>query len=84
MRGRNALHAFERLDATLRLACLGRLCAEAFDERFHVFDLALLARVHGRVLGHLGGPLIFVALMALVFQGVFTWATPLMDAIEGE
>jgi len=28
------------------------------------------------------GPLIFLVLMALVFQSVFSWATPLMDGIE--
>ncbi len=28
------------------------------------------------------GPLIFVVLMALVFQSIFSWATPVMDAID--
>ena len=29
-----------------------------------------------------GGPLIFLVVMALVFQSIFTWATPFMDSIE--
>jgi ferrous iron transport protein B len=29
------------------------------------------------------GPLIFLGIMALVFQSIFTWATPLMDGVEG-
>lgn len=37
-----------------------------------------------RVLTHrVGGPLIFVAVMALVFQSIFTWAEPFMGGIEG-
>lgn len=36
-----------------------------------------------RVLTHrIFGPVIFLALMALVFQSIFTWATPAMDAID--
>jgi ferrous iron transport protein B len=36
-----------------------------------------------RVLTHrVLGPLLFFALMATVFQAIFTWATPAMDAIE--
>ncbi|MCA9719443.1 MAG: ferrous iron transport protein B, partial [Myxococcales bacterium] len=36
-----------------------------------------------RVLTHpLWGPLVFLAVMALLFNSIFSWATPLMDAIE--
>ena len=31
----------------------------------------------------IGGGLVFLVVMALFFQSIFTWATPLMDAIEG-
>ena len=35
------------------------------------------------VLTHrVAGPLIFVGVLALIFQAVFTWAVPLMDALE--
>lgn len=33
-------------------------------------------------LHRLGGPVLFLVLMALVFQAVFSWATPLQDGIE--
>lgn len=37
-----------------------------------------------RLLTHrVGGTLVFIALMVLVFQAIFTWAQPAMDAIEG-
>ncbi len=36
-----------------------------------------------RVLTHpLWGPLVFIAVMALLFNSIFTWASPFMDAIE--
>src|SRR5690606_18669512 len=59
MRGRDALHPFERLHATLRLACLARLRAEALDEAHHVLDLALLALVHRLLLRELRRALLF-------------------------
>jgi ferrous iron transport protein B len=47
----------------------------------------MLDRVGARALRMLNRPwpatLMFFAVMALVFQAVFSWATPLMDAIDG-
>lgn len=40
-------------------------------------------RVDAIALHRVGGPLIFVALMALVFQSIFTWAEPLIGFVEG-
>ena len=40
-------------------------------------------RVDAVLLHRVWGPLIFVAVMALMFQAIFTWAQPLMDAVEG-
>jgi ferrous iron transport protein B len=40
-------------------------------------------RIDAVVLHRVWGPLIFLALMALVFQSVFSWAEPIMGAIEG-
>jgi ferrous iron transport protein B len=39
-------------------------------------------RIDAVVLHRVAGPLIFLALMAVVFQSIFTWATPLIDAVE--
>ena len=35
------------------------------------------------VLHRVWGPVVFLALMGLVFQSIFTWATPFADGIEG-
>jgi ferrous iron transport protein B len=47
----------------------------------------VLTRWHSRVAGWLHRPvpatLTFFAVMALVFQAVFAWATPFMDLIDG-
>ncbi|HEX2202876.1 MAG TPA: ferrous iron transport protein B [Longimicrobium sp.] len=40
-------------------------------------------RVDAVVLHRVAGPLIFVALMALVFQSIFTWSEPLIGWVEG-
>jgi ferrous iron transport protein B len=40
-------------------------------------------RVDAVALHRVGGPLIFVVLMALVFQSIFTWAEPLIGFVEG-
>ncbi|HEX6367667.1 MAG TPA: ferrous iron transport protein B [Longimicrobium sp.] len=40
-------------------------------------------RVDAIVLHRVAGPLIFVALMAVVFQSIFTWAEPLIGFVEG-
>ena len=45
-------------------------------------EAALRERID-RVLTHrVLGPIIFVALMAVIFQSVFMWATPIMNAID--
>jgi len=40
-------------------------------------------RIDAVVLHRVAGPIIFLVLMAVVFQSIFSWAQPLMDAIEG-
>ena len=39
-------------------------------------------RIDSVVLHRVAGPLIFLAVMALVFQAMFTWARPLMDGVQ--
>ncbi len=39
-------------------------------------------RLDSILLHRIAGPLIFAVLVALVFQAIFTWATPLMDGVE--
>src|SRR5688500_1846479 len=40
-------------------------------------------RVDQVALHRIWGPAVFLAMMALVFQSIFTWAAPFQDAIEG-
>jgi ferrous iron transport protein B len=40
-------------------------------------------RVDAVLLHRVWGPLIFVAVMALMFQAIFSWAQPLMEGVEG-
>ena len=61
MGGADQLHAFERLDAALRLARLGRLGAETIDEGVQVGALALLLFEHRLLLRE--------ALAALALEG---------------
>lgn len=40
-------------------------------------------RIDALLLHRLAGPLVFLLVMALLFQSIFAWAQPMMDAIEG-
>jgi ferrous iron transport protein B len=40
-------------------------------------------RIDAVALHRVGGPLVFIALMALVFQSIFTWAEPMIGLVEG-
>jgi ferrous iron transport protein B len=42
----------------------------------------LTDRIDAVALHRVWGPLLFLALMALVFQSIFSWASPLMDRVE--
>jgi ferrous iron transport protein B len=39
-------------------------------------------RLDSLFLHHLWGPLVFLAVVMLVFESIFTWAVPLMDGVE--
>ena len=39
-------------------------------------------RIDAVVLHRVWGPVLFIAVMAFVFQGIFTWAQPLQDGVE--
>ncbi|HEX6070886.1 MAG TPA: ferrous iron transport protein B, partial [Longimicrobiaceae bacterium] len=43
----------------------------------------LTDRIDAVLLHRVAGPVIFLALMALVFQSIFSWAEPLMGLVEG-
>ncbi|MCU0646980.1 MAG: ferrous iron transport protein B [Gemmatimonadaceae bacterium] len=84
-RARDALRAANeepgQIEASLRYAWISQIvtrCVSSAERPSH----ATSDRIDGVVLHRVIGPMIFLALMALVFQALFTWATPLQDALE--
>lgn len=70
-----------RFEAEMRYAWIAQVMSRTVKRRvnaLHTFS----DRIDGFALHRVWGPLIFLALMAIVFQAVFSWATPLMDGIE--
>ncbi|HEU4558261.1 MAG TPA: ferrous iron transport protein B [Longimicrobium sp.] len=51
-------------------------------ERVHTGKKSVTERVDSIVLHRVFGPLIFVLLMGLVFQSIFTWAEPMIGWVE--
>ncbi|MDX2193040.1 MAG: ferrous iron transport protein B [Gemmatimonadales bacterium] len=72
----------ERLEADARYAWIGQVTGRVLQRRERVAPSAT-DRIDAIALHRVWGPLCFVLLMAVVFQSVFTWATPIMDGIEG-
>ncbi len=70
------------LEAELRYGWIADVCDRCV-ERTPGGGRTLTDRIDAVVLHRIGGPLIFVALMALVFQSIFTWAEPLIGIVEG-
>ena len=70
-----------RLESELRYAWIAQVV-----ERTVTQARAVTGNVSDQIdrfaLHRVWGPVIFLALMLLVFQAVFSWATPLMDGIE--
>ena len=70
-----------RFEAEMRYAWIAQVLARAVTRRVNRL-LTLSDRIDALALHRVWGPLIFLALMVLVFQAVFSWATPLMDGIQ--
>lgn len=70
-----------RLESEVRYAWIAqvveRTVTRARPAGYNVSD-----RIDRFALHRIWGPVIFLALMMIVFQAVFSWATPMMDAIE--
>ena len=82
---RDALRAVgrapEQVEAEARYAWIGGVLGRTLTRRKRDRD-TFSDRLDAVALHRLGGPLLFLLVMALVFQSVFSWATPLQDAIE--
>ena len=72
----------ERLESELRYTWIGGVLTRSMTRRRNPMG-TLSDRLDALALHRVGGPLLFLVVMALVFQSVFTWAAPLQDGIEG-
>jgi ferrous iron transport protein B len=70
------------LEAELRYGWIAGLCAQTVT-RGAAGHNRIGDRIDAVALHRVWGPLVFFALMAVVFQSIFAWATPIMDASEG-
>ncbi|MDB4952333.1 MAG: ferrous iron transport protein [Gemmatimonadetes bacterium] len=75
-------HAPRSLEAEVRYGWIADV-VERTVTRVAEVGRTLTDRIDAVALHRVWGPLLFVALMGLVFQSIFTWAQPLMDAVEG-
>lgn len=82
---REALRAIglvpDRVEAEARYAWIRGVLSRSVKRRPRGLD-TISDRLDAVALHRLGGPLLFVVVMALVFQAVFSWAAPLQDGIE--
>jgi ferrous iron transport protein B len=70
-----------RLESELRYAWIAEVMEKTVT-RPRTIKQNLSDRIDRVVLHRVFGPVIFLLLMAVVFQAVFSWAAPLMDGIE--
>ena len=69
------------LEAELRYGWIGGIVARTTTQA-HSTRHRLGDRIDAVALHRFWGPIVFLVIMALVFQSIFTWATPLADGLE--
>ncbi len=72
---------YSRLESEVRYAWIAEIIARTVKHT-RPESTSLSDRIDRVVLHRVWGPVIFLLLMAVVFQSVFTWAEPLQDGIE--
>ncbi len=65
-----------------RYGWLSPLVAEVLRRRPNAQERTLSDRIDAVLTHRIAGPLIFFGLLLLIFQAIFSWAVPFMDAIE--
>ncbi len=70
-----------RLESDIRYAWIASVTQRTVQRR-EAKELTLSDRIDRIVLHRVTGPIVFLLLMAVVFQSVFSWAEPLMNLIE--
>lgn len=71
------------LEAELRYGWIGEVVERTVTRRLTSGAQEMSDRIDSVALHRVWGPLIFLGLMALVFQAIFSWAAPVMDGVEG-
>ncbi len=71
----------QRVESDARYGWIGEVMSQSVVAR-EESGRSLSDKIDAVVLHRIMGPILFVVLMAFVFQSVFTWAAPLQDAIE--
>ena len=74
--------AYAQAEVTGRYSWLGQVARRVTKTKEAAEARKLTDRLDSVLLHRIWGPAIFVAILLLVFQSIFTWATPLMDLIE--
>lgn len=70
-----------RLESELRYTWIGGVLSRCVERVVRTGD-SLSDRIDAVLLHRIGGPLLFLAIMAMVFQSVFSWAAPVQDLFE--
>ncbi len=65
-----------------RYAWLSPLVAEVLRKRPDARERTLSDRIDAVLTHRIAGPLIFLGILLLIFQAIFSWAVPFMEAIE--
>ena len=70
-----------RFESEVRYAWIALVTGRTVTRR-HSGQRTTSDRIDAVALHRIWGPVVFLTLMGVVFQAVFSWATPVMDAIE--
>lgn len=71
----------ERFESQVRYGWITQVVAKTIQRRANL-GRSLSDRIDAIALHRIYGPILFLFVMVVVFQSVFTWATPLQDGIE--
>ncbi len=74
-------HTPDRVEAEARYGWIGDVVHRSVTRKERGGG-SMSDRLDAVFMHRIGGPLFFLAVMAVVFQSVFSWATPLQDLIE--
>ena len=73
---------YQATEMTGRYGWISPVAAAVVTRTAHADDRTLSDKIDAVVTHRIWGPVIFAGVLLLIFQAVFSWATPAMDAIE--